>query len=293
MGCSGSRSLQTLPVSRSAPSFDAVENDDWMVYAPAHNTCFQCGQSCTEDHYDDSTSSRSYLSSAQQKSNRSQWLGSRSCSRSVQSTPPFTSSSYTTSNPISIPISPGTPRSSPGAWVGNSTSSSDCSVTDSVLSTPTFHSPSSHPRNGPTIDPPSTSGSDCGSATNRTYSVLSTPTFHSPSSHPRNGLTLDPTLFSNNIISPDDRGNGLTLDPTLFSSTISYGLRDTKIDTDCASRFSGASRSPSFSFSSSISSYSRDKRYPLTPLSVRTEPFPRETQQKVLGSNINQKQERA
>ena len=53
MGCSGSRSLQTLPVSQSTPSFDAVENDDWMVYAPAHNTCFQCGQSCTEDHYDD------------------------------------------------------------------------------------------------------------------------------------------------------------------------------------------------------------------------------------------------
>ena len=79
----------------------------------------------------------------------------------------------------------------------------------------------------------------------RSYSLLSTPVSDSPSPRPRNNLTLDPALFLN--------------------ATRSSALP--KIDTDCASQFSGKSLSPI---------YTSDKRYPLTPLSVRTEPFPRE-----------------
>lgn len=95
------------------------------------------------------------------------------------------------------------------------------------------------------------------SRTSRSYSLLSTPSFHSPASNARNNLVLDPTLFPD-VISPS-----------------TDGVRNTNnIDTACGSRFSGTSLSPSRSLSAP-SSHCSDERYPLPPLSVRTEPFPR------------------
>lgn len=259
MGCSTSRSLQTLPASRSSsspvPIPVTIGNYDWIVYAPVRHNCPRsrsrsysyessyaslnpsaCGTSQSR--------SRSYESSYA-SSNPSQWLGNSTCSRSYsdRSTPPFTSSSYTTSS----------------------------------------HSLDSNPIRTPTTNHEISS-----------RSLLSTPTFHSPSSHPRNGLTLNPALFSNHLFSNDGSTdghfdtdcestptphpkNGLTLDPILISNTNCHFLdkvRNTKIDTDCASRFSNTSGSPSFT--SSTSSFNCfDKSYPLRPLSVRTEPFPR------------------
>lgn len=275
MGCSGSRSLQTLPVSRrSSPSPVSVSNGDWIVYAPVRHACFYCEKSCME------ACGRSYSSSCAH-SNKSQWLGNSTCSRrsySVNSTP-FTSSFYSTSSHSSrLDSNPTrTPRPSQES------------------ETAPIRTPSPIQRSVDTTETPSPSQR---SETSRKYSLLSTPTFHSSSSHPRNGLTLDPSLFGNTLFSnntspdclegvpntkfhtdcvstptsPHPR-NGLTLDPTLFSnSPFSDRVRNTKIDTDCASGFSG-SKSPSFESTPSHDCF--DKRYPLTPLSVRTEPFPR------------------
>lgn len=95
------------------------------------------------------------------------------------------------------------------------------------------------------IDQTPSPGTTSPYQSSRSYSLLSTPVSDSPSPRPRNNLTLDPALFS----------------------TATRGLAFTKMDTDCASKFSGTSLSPI---------YTSDDRYPLTPLSVRTEPFPRE-----------------
>lgn len=257
MGCSTSRSLQTLPVSRSLPSPVPIGNYDWIVYAPVRHTCHtssHCEKCYMEACGTSQSRSRSYsYESSYASSNPSQWLGNSTCSQSysVRSTPPFTSSSYATSS-----CSIRTPSTSQGS--------------ETVPS----------------------QGSETSS---RQYSLLSTPTFHSPSSHPKNGLTLNPALFSNHLFSNDGSTdgqfdsdcastpmsphpkNGLTLDPILISNTDCHFLdkvRNTKIDTDCASRFSNTSGSPSFTSStSSLNCF--DKSYPLRPLSVRTEPFPR------------------
>lgn len=193
MGCGASRSSPTSPAAQSLAPGNTVDNTDWILYAPGRQTCVHCGQLQTLPRY----------------------LAYSSPSHSSP-----TSSSHSS-------------LASSSTWLGNST---DYSAV--ALSTP-----------------PSSSNSSSHGGASRTYSLLSTPTFHSPSSHPRNKLTLDPTLFTN---------------PS--SPTVGEVCR-TKIDTDCASQFSG-SHSPSFA--SSVSSYScAEKRYPLAPLSVRTEPFPR------------------
>lgn len=101
------------------------------------------------------------------------------------------------------------------------------------------------------------SNSSVSSRTSRSYSLLSTPRFHSPAPSARNKINLK-------------------LDPALFHDAISTacGVRGTNIDTACGSRFSGISLSPSCSLSAPSSPCS-DERYPLPPLSVQTEPFPR------------------
>lgn len=195
MGCGASRSSPTSPVLRSTAH--DPPNDDWMMFAPPRQTCSNCGQPQTLPYY----------------------LAYSSSSRSS-----FTSSS---------------------TWVGNSTVGTDYGSGNSQ----------SYSVIPPSTQPSPSSSSSCGGAS-RSLSLLSTPTFHSPSSHPRNGLSLDPTLFSH------------------IKSPSVGGVRNTKLDTDCASRFSGSSHSPSVA--SSTSSYNcGNRRYPLTPLSVRTEPFPR------------------
>ena len=129
---------------------------------------------------------------------------------------------------------------------------SETSRSYSLLSTPSFHSPSSrNARNNLVLDPGRTS---------RSYSPLSTPSFHSPSRNARNNLVLDPTLFSD-VVSPS-------------TACGVRGTSGTNIDTACGSRFSGTSRSSSRSLSAPSSPFS-DERYQLPPLSVQTEPFPR------------------
>jgi hypothetical protein len=192
MGCGVSRSPPTSPVLPN----HAIVSDDWMVCQPSRQTCCHCGQTQTLPCY------LTYSSSSQ--------------------------SSMTSS----------------GTWVGNSTIGTDYtrgnSQSYSVLSSPMKSSSTSGP---------------CD-FTSRSFSLISTPDFHSPSSHPGKGLTLDPTLFSNKM------------------SPCMSRIAPKKLDTDCASRFSGSSPLPSFTSSTSSYKYGQ-RRYPLSPLSVRTEPFPR------------------
>lgn len=213
MGCGGSRSSRTLPVTRLSSQIGTVDNNDWVVYAPVCHNCFHCGRRYVEA-----------CDSSQRFANNED----RPLSCFLSTPPPFSSSSYSASNlnsnSVPTPIGP---------WVGNG-------------------SRNTSPRRGSSAY----SSLDYVSGTSRSYSLLSTPTFHKPSSHPRNGLTLDPTLFAE-AISPSTND-----------------VQCTQIDTACASRFSGTSSPPSFDSPTSSSGCS-DQRYPLPPLSVRTEPFPR------------------
>ena len=201
MGCSSSRSQENQVshqtqddhlASTSTGAFSSVEDDTWMFYAPRSQKqsyiCFSCGQMCYYDTVGDSDRS-----------------------------------------PFHTPDTTPTQLSS--------------ATFSSVSSTHAFELEQG-------TRPP-----DSAAYTNRTYSFLSTPTFHSPSSHPRNGLTLDPTLFSSNI------------------SPFVELRRVSKIDTDCASQFSSplaSTMTPDFQ-----SPTSSLQRYPLPPMSVLTEPFPR------------------
>lgn len=239
MGCGTSRSPQASPVTTAQLS--DVDTDNWMFYAPQcanqASVCFHCGQPnvCSPTRsFSMYSDGRSYTPTS-----------SRWDSWGVQSAPAYVSmspvdpSSYSfrsrtpSPQPRSSPTSPYTPQSTPAHSNLGSTSPLSCDT----------RAPQIHPSVGP---------SSSGTYTSRSYSLLSTPTFHSPSSHPRNDLTLDPALFSNNM-SP-------------FA---------TKIDTDCASRFSGTVGSSSGFTSPASSRIIDSKRYPLTPLSVRTEPFPK------------------
>ncbi len=125
------------------------------------------------------------------------------------------------------------------------------------------------------------SGSSMGF--NRSVSLLSTPSYHSSSSHPRNYLRLDPTLIPSPVpsasrynkmdtdcasgfsrtssvspllclASPPLTKRNLTLDPTLFTTPVRNASSKLKMDTDSASRFSSTrSYTPSSSFSSIFS----------------------------------------
>lgn len=297
MGCGVSRSSRTSPTFRSAKSetntvpIHVGENDDWTFYAPRKvppvvektflvcKTCCHCGRRQAEPYSVNSNS----------KSSPYSWLGNSSMSFSG------TSRSYSLlSTPtFSLTSSPCTDtthrRHSPGSWLGNSTTDfSGTNRSDSLLSSSSHCTDTINARHSP--------GSWLGnsstafSGTSRSYSLLSTPKFSSTSSrctdttHSRHGLTLDPSLFYNTMSTGDtDRGSSpqLVLDPSLFSNnnspfsdSSSRAVRKSKGDTDCGSRFSDTSRS--LSFTSPPSSYDCfDKSYPLTPLSIHTEPFPR------------------
>ena len=231
MGCGASNDRPPSPCRSpvTTPVFAHVDNDDWMFYAPryAHQCCACCfdrprTSSCTD--------SRCYTSTS------SHWDSSEG-RMSPRGEETYSSRSYT-------------PRSTPAHSSPGRTSHRPCKP----RSTPTLLRPGeTEPNCRPSLGPASSA-----TYTSRSYSLLSTPTFYSPSSHPKNDLTLDPTLFSNNL------------------SPFADAACANKIDTDCASRFSGSSRSSLSAFTSPTSS-SRNTRYPLTPLSVHTEPFPRIT----------------
>ncbi|CAN0251743.1 unnamed protein product [Ectocarpus sp. 6 AP-2014] len=112
--------------------------------------------------------------------------------------------------------------------------------------------PASIPSPGPWLGNSTHSSLDDGSETSTAGTA-----YYSPALNARNKLVLDPTLF-----------------PDVISPFAARGVRNTNIDTACGSRFSGSSSSLSCSLSAP-SSHCSDERYPLPPLSVQTEPFPR------------------
>lgn len=262
MGCCASRSPPTLPLS--VPTTTAVSNSDWLFYAPTGKKCCHCGQPrATYSSVDTprgktirSPPCSSYVSSCSYSSR------SRSRSRSSYSSGSMYGSSDYTRRSSHHSVTRPSPRP-----IRTRQQSSPLSVSQS-----------------------------------RTYSLLSTPDFHSVSSHPRNNLVLNPELFSNTIMTPftsptSDKRSATHSTPRTQNSThslpstphprirtltlntellhtptaspqafLGHDRRrtDNKLDTDCASRFSDWSLS-----SSSAASY------PLPPLSVRTEPYPR------------------
>lgn len=257
MGSCGSRSSPTTPVSVPTTTSE-ISNSDWLYYAPTEKKCCHCGQSQATYQRPSSWASNCWdfgLDASREEKIRS------SCSSFVSSY----SSIYGTGDYIGL----------------------------------TSHQSLPHPFTMRTRQQPGS----LSTPQSRTYSLLSPPDFHSEGSHPRNNLVLNPELFSNTIMSPftsspDSDGRSvthsihnkpnpqcstihtLTLDPELFhtptASPIAFPAHDrrntaNKLDTDCASRFSSASSVSSSSSSSPAS------EYPLTPLSVRTEPFPRPT----------------
>lgn len=270
MGCGAStESGKTSPVIKT---LTRIDSDCWMYYPPSRPDPenFSCS----------SVSAYSFQSTYE-----------RACSYwdsedTGRSTPVSTISPMSTSSPDRIHHDhlPATPQSTPVLLI-----SPGC----------THEYPPHTPQSTPTQRySPRRSGSSA-TYTNRTYSLLSTPNFHSSSSHPRNDLTLDPDHFTTPP-SPkagqcatkidtdcasrfsDDRSptpvHRLTLDPSLFSNHLSPFAEAkwrsrSKIDTDGASRFPSTDESLSPSFASPVSLI--NKRYPMTPLSVRTEPFPR------------------
>lgn len=274
MGCgtSSHRPPSSSPVA--TPVFSHVDNDDWMLYAPRHahqgnDCCCFCFDRPTTTRY---TSSRctDYADSQRYTSTSSYWDSSDGRPHAIQSPTtylnlsqrgslPYSNRSYTPrstpahSSPCETSRRPCTPRSTPAHSSPCGTSRRPCTP----RSTPAHSSPGEihTPRPQAPKCRPSLAPASSATYTSRSYSLLSTPTFHSPSSHPKNDLTLDPTLFSNNL------------------SPFADAACANKIDTDCASRFSGSSRSSLSAFTSPTSSCNR--RYPLTPLSVHTEPFPR------------------
>lgn len=258
MGCGSSRSQPTSPASTQRAAH--VDNDNWMFYAPRHeyraNDCLYCGQPNRRGYIISNVSD--YADGQSHTRSSSCWSSDEG--RPYSPRPPYSNRSYT---PQSTPSysSPGnrsyTPQSTAAySSPGQASPRLYTPQSTSTYSSPTQTSDAAHTPRPPPLRPlmgPTSSAT----GTSRTYSLLSTPTFHSPSSHPKNGLTLDPTLFSNNM------------------SPFAQATRANKIDTDCASRFSGTSGSLS-AFTSPTSSHKADRqRYPLTPLSVHTEPFPR------------------
>ncbi|CAM9767190.1 unnamed protein product [Ectocarpus sp. 12 AP-2014] len=219
MGCGGSRSSRTLPAVHFPSSAQIIGDDD-----------------NDDDDDDDDDDKKNYAHVYHTCCHCGQRLPLPSPLSSHA--PPSNSNSFFSN---SIPSS--------GSYFNSETSRTSRSY--SLLSTPSFHSPSRNARNNLVLDP---------SRTSRSYSPLSTPCFQSPSRNARNNLVLDPTLF-----------------PDAVSPSTACGVRGTSgtnIDTACGSRFSGTSLSSSRSLSAPSSPFS-DERYPLPPLSVQTEPFPR------------------
>lgn len=245
MGCGASNHQPPSPTA--APVFTDIDNDDWMFYAPryAHHrsrpdrpmTSSYPSSRCTDcaDNSQGYTSTSSYSDSSDGRPHAPQ-SPSRYLNLGTRGSSSYSSRSYT---PRSTPTHSRPGQASPRASTPHSTPAHSIRGETQTMSC------------RPILGPASSA-----TYTSRSYSLLSTPTFHSPSSHPKNDLTLDPTLFSNNL------------------SPFADGECANKIDTDCASRFSGSSQSSLSAFTSPTSS-TRDARYPLTPLSVCTEPFPR------------------
>lgn len=256
MGCGTSSHRPPSPSPVATPVFAHVDNDDWMFYAPRHAHqrndcgCFRFDRpmtsSYTSSRCTDCADSQCYTSTS------SYWDSSDGRPHAPQSPTRYLNLSPRGSSPYSNRSY--SPRSTPAHSSPGETSPRPCTP----RSTPAHSNPGeTHtPRPQEPKCRPSPGPASSATYTSRSYSLLSTPTFHSPSSHPKNDLTLDPTLFSNNL------------------SPFADAACANKIDTDCASRFSGSSRSLLSAFTSPTSS-SRNVRYPLTPLSVHTEPFPR------------------
>ena len=264
MGCGTSRSQPASPVATPRAR---VDNDNWMFYAPRreHQDCLHCGQpnrsgyiiSSVSDYADGRSSSCWSSDESRPYSPRSRYSNRSFTPRSTPaySSPGQASPRSYTNRSYTPPLT--RPYSSPGQTSPRPYNNLSCTLP----LTPPYSSPGQtsgvthtpRPRASPLQ--PLMCPASSATYTTRTYSLLSTPTFHSPSSNPRNGLTLDPTLFSTNM------------------SPFAQAARSNKIDTDCASRFSGTSGSLS-AFTSPTSSRIAH-RYPLTPLSVHTEPFPR------------------
>lgn len=244
MGCGASSTLprETSPVTTH--TLTRIDSDCWMWYPPPQRPEL-------EDFSSGSVSTYSSRSTCYEQAS-SYW-----CSDDTgRSTP------VSTISPVSTATSPAhTPATS---------------LPTPVSCTSTHEYPPRTPQSTPTY-------------TNRTYSLLSTPNFHSPSSHPRNDLTLDPNLictprFTNagqcsTKMDTDcasrfagDRTptpvHCLTLDPSLFSNHLSPFAEAAwrsgpKMDTEGASRFpSTTDESLSPSFASPVST--SKKRYPLT-----------------------------
>nr|ABY66162.1 EsV-22-like protein [Ectocarpus siliculosus] len=276
MGCGRSRSSRTVPTVRDTRSTDTLDDDDVDVDkndAPFHHTCSHCGR---RSPFSLSSQSPSYASFSNSFSKSLHASFSNSFSNSFRNS---YSNSYANSFSESIP--------STGPWSSNSIHSrslddgSETIATSrsySLRTTSSFHSPASNCRDNLALDPtlfldaisPSKDGvrntnidTACGSGFSSTSLPLS-----------RNNLALDPTLFPD-VISPSMDGVRHTnIDTPCGSGFSSTTCPHTNIDTACGSRFSGKSRWLSSS-SSAPSSHSSDERYPLPPLSVRTEPFPR------------------
>lgn len=271
MGCGTSRGQTTPRVS--TPRAFRVDNDNWMYYAPRHkyeanHCCSHCGQPnrsgytiCSVSDYADGQSSTPTRSGSSWGSDEGPPYSPRSPCSNRSYIPPLTP---VYSSPVQARRRPYSNRSyTPPLTPTFASPYNNRSCTAPL--TPTYSSPGQtsgaiytpRPRASPLQ--PLIGPASSATFTSRTYSPVSTPIFPSPSSHPRHGLALDPTLFSNTM------------------SPFAQAACANKIDTDCASRFSGTSGSLS-AFTSPTSSR-HDVRYPLTPLSVHTEPFPKARQE--------------
>jgi len=257
MGCATSTDRQTMPVTTKR----GVDSDNWMFYAPQHvdvdAVCLHCGQ--PKPGLDTISDSTDYAdgqlytpASSRCESDDSRLYTPQS---EYSSAGPVDPSEY-----IFRPRTPSPRVGIGGEYTPHSTTASRRLCTPRLAFThsnsgqqsPRLYTNTPVPNSKASLGPPSST-----TCTSRSYSLLSTPTDHSPSSHARNNLTLDPTLFTN-VLSP-------------FAEA-THGFN--KIDTDCASRFSGPHGSLS-DFTTPTSSHNIETTYPLTPLSVRTEPFPR------------------